>query len=119
MERLMDVAQVRPTLKHRLDRGLTEVLLDATHPDCVLPLEHKANPELCLKLSYRFAGHRMQFDLDALRVTLTFKGVEFRCVLPWEAFLYISPAAPSACSPEPEPKSKPNFLRVVKRDDEN
>lgn len=74
-------------LRELLDAGLVCVLVDATHPDCIVPPEHKGNEHLVLNLSYAFRGHRSHFDLDALRVSLTFGAQEFRCTLPWDSFL--------------------------------
>lgn len=120
MHRIKDASLIPAALKHRLERGPVSICFDATHENCKVPLEHKTNTELVLNLSYKFAGHKMHFGLDALHASLTFRGAEFRCVIPWAAIYYIAPVAPIGCSPEPEPEkpaaeeAKPSFLRVVK-----
>lgn len=102
---------VKRTLEKYLAEGITRIVVDATHPGAKVPLKYKSNPALHLNLSFKYEGHKMAFDQDALRVSLTFEGAEFRVVLPYDCFLAASPFVKEA---EPEKPKRPSFLKVVK-----
>lgn len=102
-------ALVKRTLEKYLADSLVRIVINATHPGVEVPLKHKGNKHLHLNLSFNYEGHRMAFDMDAFRVSLTFEGASFRVVIPYDAFLAASPV------PREEPKTKrPSFLKVVK-----
>lgn len=105
----MDVQSTKKALREHLAEGLTRIVIDATRDDVVVPLEHKRNPTLVLNLSYKFKGHALSFEWEALHITLTFAGASFRCVLPYAAVLLVAPFVAKV-----EPERRMNHLKVVK-----
>jgi hypothetical protein len=98
-------AQLKQCLE---EEGHVSILVAPDEPGVILPLHLMREESVKLNLSYRFKGSNMVFDEDAFRVSLTFKGVEFRCQLPWSCFIAIAPFE----SPKPEEVRK--GFRIVK-----
>ena len=68
-----------------LERGKTQVRVDARRPGCRVP-DHIADEcQLVLNLSWRFPHANMVVNERGLAATLRFGGQPFRCVVPWSA----------------------------------
>lgn len=104
-------ALVKRTLEGYLADSLVRIVINAKHPGVEVPLKHKGNAHLHLNLSFNYEGHRMAFDMDAFRVTLTFEGASFRVVIPYDAFLAASPVPREQPAPNKPDRS---HLKVVK-----
>lgn len=74
----------RELVEALLEKGMTLVALDGTHPGVDIPEHLRGDPQVRLNLSYRF-GMPMEIDEAGVRATLTFGGVPYDCRLPWEA----------------------------------
>lgn len=79
----------REIFENCLEAGLTSVLLDATLPGVVVPDRFKGARDLVLNYSYRFGVSDFVFDEKLIIATLTFSGVPFKCIVPWDAVLGI------------------------------
>lgn len=73
-----------------LDEGLVALHINARHPDVLVPEAHKSNSQLVLNLSYRFRLDDLHISETEVRVTLSFQGSPFLCVLPMEAIWGLS-----------------------------
>lgn len=72
-------------LSEYLEKGLTQVHLDARHLDVMVPPHLAGERQLRLNLSWNFPNSPMFIADDGVHVTLTFGGVGFACVLPYSA----------------------------------
>mgnify|MGYP003491877693 CR=1 FL=1 len=85
--------RVEDVIRELLDDGMVRIVVDADHPDCFVPPQHKKiGGPLALNLSYNFKGHMMRLGPNALSVTLTFGGEPFRCEIPWSSVLAVGRA---------------------------
>ena len=86
----MDALGKKKTLQQYLARGVAMIHLDARRDGVLVPVKFKEDAHLRLNLSYRYSIP--DFDLDDQRVqaTLSFGGVPFQCVVPWQAIFGIT-----------------------------
>lgn len=98
-------------LEAALARGMTRIVVNATHEGVQVPAPYKKIEELPINLSYKFKGADIDFDVDAVRATLTFDERKFRCTFPYEAILLLAQPTTSDLPPKPASKSK---LRLLK-----
>jgi len=75
----------KDALLNMLAQGLTLVHIDARRAGVEVPPEFRTDATLRLNLSYRFPDIDLDIDDDAVRATLTFGSMRFRCVLPWSS----------------------------------
>jgi stringent starvation protein B len=70
-----------------LEDGPVLVHLDPRAPEVMVPLNHRADPRLVLRFGYQLTPPIPDLSLEeqALVGTLTFRGVPFKCVIPWPA----------------------------------
>lgn len=69
-----------------LNKGMIQVMVDTTIPGVVVPSIHHGKTSLLLNLSHTFRGMpEMKLKEDAIYATLSFHGVIFDCVLPWDS----------------------------------
>lgn len=75
----------RTRLEQLLELGMVMVHLDARRPGVSVPPELADEAHLRLNVSYRFRPSDLQIDDAGAQITLTFNGVPWLCVLPFEA----------------------------------
>ncbi len=80
----------REALLNMLEEGLIAIILDARHPDVVVPSYLKNDFDLILKLSYRFGLPDLEIGEDAISVTLSFNKTPHFCHIPFDAIWGIS-----------------------------
>jgi hypothetical protein len=81
----------RALLEGSLEKGKTQVRVDARRAGVRVP-EHLAGEfQLALNLSWRFAHTGMEINERGVAATLRFGGVPHRCQLPWAAVWGIAP----------------------------
>lgn len=73
-----------------LEKGKTQVHLDARRPGVIVPEQFKGDFHLVLDLSYRFDPPDLTVSDWGIRETLSFKGVRFTVGIPWSALYAIA-----------------------------
>jgi stringent starvation protein B len=73
-----------------LEKGLTQVHLDARRPGVILPDRFKLEHHLVLNVSYRFDPPDLTVSDWGLRQTLSFGGSRFQVGLPWSAIYAVA-----------------------------
>lgn len=73
-----------------LDKGMTQVHLDARRPGVLVPEQFRANHHLVLNLSYRFDPPDLSVSDWGVRETLSFSGSRFTVGIPWSALYAIA-----------------------------
>lgn len=101
---------VADTIRELLDQGTARIIVDATRPGVLVPVQHKHQTALHLNLSYALDGHNMRFGREALCVTLYFGRAALRCELPWGAIV----AAGLLDKEQSEPERRRGHLTLVK-----
>lgn len=79
----------RRDLENHLNRGMTQVVLDATCEGVELPAHLMGQDQVVLNLSYAFHLRVFEIDLDGVKASLSFSGQEHLCVLPWSCVYFI------------------------------
>jgi stringent starvation protein B len=87
------VPSKRQTLLAYLKAGLAMVHVDARRPGVSVPTRYTQDAHLRLNLSYRYSIPDLQIGDFEVKATLSFGGVPFLCVLPWDAIFGITSAA--------------------------
>jgi stringent starvation protein B len=72
-------------LLQALERGLTQIHLDARRPGVLVPDRYRADHHLVLNLSYRFDPPDLTVTEWGVRQTLSFGGQRFTIAAPWSA----------------------------------
>ena len=80
----------RAQLLELIDKGLISVTLDARRPGVQVPAQLAKNPALVLNLSRNFHLDILEFEPLVIKANLSFGGVRFLCVLPYEAIYLAS-----------------------------
>ncbi len=80
----------RAQLLELIDQGLISVTLDARRPGVQVPAQLAKNPALVLNLSRNFHLDILEFEPLVIKANLSFGGVRFLCVLPYEAIYLAS-----------------------------
>ena len=94
-----------------LKKGLTTVLVDTSYKGVSLPPEFmKTKKPIPLNLSYRFPASDMIEGEQDITVTLTFKGKEFKCVIPYDSILTAESKAKESVEIK---KARPTHLKLV------
>jgi len=83
--------QKRADLEEALAKGMTQVVLDGSHPGVDLPSHLKGNVQVRLNLSHSFRLRVFELTAEGVRASLSFSRVEHLCVLPWEAIYSMQP----------------------------
>jgi len=86
----------RRSLESALERGKTQIRIDARLPAVKVPPAFTTEPALALNLSWRFADTRMVVNERGVAATLRFNQVPFRCAIPWSALWGILAAGDDA-----------------------
>ncbi len=73
-----------------LDRGVTQVHLDARRPGVIVPEQFRQEFHLRLNHSYRFDPPDLQVSDWGVRQTLSFQGRRFTVGVPWSAVYAIA-----------------------------
>jgi stringent starvation protein B len=82
----------RTLLERLLEQSMVMATVDARMRGVVVPDHLMGDPQLRLNLSYRF-GLTMELTEGGVHATLTFGGVPFPCIMPWESiYLFVSHA---------------------------
>ena len=70
-----------------LSEGPVLVHIDARAEGASVPEQFRADPRLVLRFGYQLSPPIVDFELDDYGIygTLTFGGVPYRCILPWQA----------------------------------
>ena len=84
------VPSKRQTLLQYLQRGVTMVHLDARRAGVIVPPQYAGDAHLRLNLSYRYAIPDFEIDDRRIQATLSFSGLPFQCILPWESIFGIT-----------------------------
>jgi stringent starvation protein B len=80
----------KQTLAAYLERGVAMVHLDARRPGVSVPPQFAQEAHLRLNLSYRYHIPDLVVGEERVEATLSFGGVPFRCLMPWEAIFGIT-----------------------------
>ncbi len=72
-------------LLQALDRGITQIHLDARRPGVLVPEQYRGNHHLALNLSYRYEPPDLTVTDWGIRETLSFSGRRFTVGVPWSA----------------------------------
>ena len=80
----------KETLLRFLSRGIAMVHLDARREGTQVPVQYLGEAHLRLNLSYRYAIHDLEIDDQRVQATLSFGGVPFRCIMPWNCIFGIT-----------------------------
>ena len=80
----------KETLLQFLSRGIAMVHVDARRPGATVPEQYQGEAHLRLNLSYRYAIHDLEIGDERVQATLSFGGISFRCVLPWDCIFGIT-----------------------------
>ncbi len=84
------VEEKKAKLLGSLERGKTQVHLDARRPGVIVPDAYKADFHLVLDLSYRFDPPDLTVSEWGVRETLSFRGSRFTVGVPWSAIYAIA-----------------------------
>ncbi len=83
-------AKKRRLFEQLLEQGIATLHLDPRKPGVQVPAKFASQEMLLLNFSYRYNLADFRFDDREVVGTLTFQGVPFRCVLPWQAVFAIT-----------------------------
>lgn len=86
----MDQQGKKKTLLSYLTRGVAMIHLDARRGGVVVPAKFAHDAHLRLNLSYRYAIPDFDITEDRVQATLSFGGVPFQCLVPWDAIFGIT-----------------------------
>ena len=75
----------REVFENSLEKGITSLHLDATVQGTRVPSHLSGQRNLVLNYSYRYQIPDFIFNEDGVVASLSFKGVHFQCVVPWDA----------------------------------
>lgn len=77
----------RSSIEQLLERGPVLIHVDARRDDCQVPPRFRGDPKLVLRFGYGLTPAIVDLLVDDTGIsgTLTFGGVPFHCVLPWQA----------------------------------
>jgi hypothetical protein len=81
--------QKRAVLEARLEDGLVQIRLDSNISGVVLPDFLMDRVQVTLNLSYAFRSDVFVIDEIGVRITLSFSGRKFLCVLPWSSLYFM------------------------------
>ena len=114
----MDAPGKKKTLLHYLSRGVAMVHLDARRPGVTVPLKFRDDPHLRLNLSYRYSIPDLDVSEERVQATLSFGGVPFQCLVPWEAVFGITSHASGDGQVWPEDLPTEVVRSLAEREDE-
>ena len=89
----MDAQGKKQTLLMYLARGVAMVHLDARRKGVLVPEQFHEDAHLRLNLSYRYSIPDLDIDDARVQATLSFGGVPFRCIMPWDCIFGITSQA--------------------------
>lgn len=95
----------RAELESRLAQGLVQVRLNSTIEGISLPDFLMDRVQVTLNLSYAFRAKIFEIDEQGVRVTLSFSGQPFLCVLPWDSFYFMQ-----SLDQKREPSGRPELF---------
>lgn len=73
-----------------LDKGMTQIHLDARRPGVLVPKDFEKEHHLVLNISYRFDPPDLSVTEWGIRQTLSFKGSRFTVAVPWSALYAVA-----------------------------
>jgi stringent starvation protein B len=73
-----------------LDKGMTQIHLDARRPGVLVPEKFKGDHHLVLNISYRFDPPDLAVSEWGIRQTLSFGGSRFTIAVPWSALYAVA-----------------------------
>ncbi|MFT3709700.1 MAG: ClpXP protease specificity-enhancing factor SspB [Archangium sp.] len=76
-----------------LDKGMTQIHLDARRPGVLVPEKFRAEHHLVLNISYRFDPPDLSVSEWGIRQTLSFGGSRFTVAVPWSALYAVASLA--------------------------
>jgi stringent starvation protein B len=76
-----------------LEKGMTQIHLDARRPGVLVPEKFKNDHHLVLNISYRFDPPDLAVSEWGVRQTLSFGGSRFTIAVPWEALYAVASLA--------------------------
>ena len=92
----------RTVLESYLRDGETHIVIDATQPGVCVPRERENDPQLILKISYRYEGRDLVIDTFGISCTLSFNHSSFYVRIPWAALFLVGRGDRFASWPRPE-----------------
>lgn len=78
-----DLLKLEVFIDH-IERGMTQVIVDATSEEVKVPPQFKERENLHLNFSLRFGVDDFDYDEYGVRSSLSFNGSYFFCDLPWK-----------------------------------
>lgn len=73
-----------------LEKGMTQIHLDARRPGVLVPKDFANEHHLVLNISYRFDPPDLAVTEWGIRQTLSFKGSRFTVAVPWSALYAVA-----------------------------
>jgi stringent starvation protein B len=73
-----------------LEKGMTQIHLDARRPGVLVPEKFKGDHHLVLNISYRFDPPDLAISEWGVRQTLSFGGSRFTIAVPWSALYAVA-----------------------------
>ncbi len=73
-----------------LEKGMTQIHLDARRPGVLVPEKFKGDHHLVLNISYRFDPPDLAVSPWGIRQTLSFGGSRFTIAVPWSALYAVA-----------------------------
>ena len=73
-----------------LDKGMTQIHLDARRPGVLVPEKFKTEHHLVLNISYRFDPPDLAVSDWGIRQTLSFGGSRFTVAVPWSSLYAVA-----------------------------
>ena len=73
-----------------LEKGMTQIHLDARRPGVLVPEKFKDQHHLVLNISYRFDPPDLSVNEWGIRQTLSFGGSRFTVAVPWSALYAVA-----------------------------
>jgi stringent starvation protein B len=114
----MDAQGKKKTLLGYLARGVAMIHLDARREGVIVPPRFKDDPHLRLNISYRYAIPDLEIDERRVQATLSFGGMPFQCIVPWEAIFGITSHASGDGQVWPEDLPTEVVRTLAEREDE-
>lgn len=80
----------RAQVLEALEKGMTQLHLDARRPGVLVPERFRVDHHLVLNISYRFEPPDLSVSEWGIRETLSFNGARFTVGIPWSALFGVA-----------------------------